>query len=608
MPKPIITIRNQFFKCILLLLISAMISPNSIGQNNQNPYSLKVYLVDKDSSFQLPQLGIQTKFESSASAYSYINNLPQKVKSMGYPVASIDSIWETDAQLNILLYLGTKYNWIKLRTATQDQADLIAAGFLSRDFEKKPLNISQVQNLKERLLDYFEKTGYPFAKISLDSVEVDQDKIAAFLMIHKGELYHIDSIRVYGNTSIKNKFLQRYLNLPNKSIYQKERLANVDKKMRELPYLSVLQASDLTMLGTGSVLNLYLKQKRSSQVNFLVGFLPSSNESKKVLVTGDVNLDLKNLLGTGENFLIKWQQLQQKSPRLNLGYDQPYIFNSPFGLHFLFDLFKKDSNFIQVNAQAGIQFDLTDQQTGKLFVQLQNTSLMEGAVDTNAIKINKQLPVNIDVKATNAGFTYEWNKTNYKFNPRSGNEINVTTTVGIKNIKKNNSILEIKDPNYNYASLYDSVKLKSYQWRVKFTGAHYFPVGKLATVKMGIGTGMYTSPSIFRNELFQIGGFKLLRGFDEESIYATQYLVSTLEYRYLIAQNSYLFTFIDAGFVKNKYQQVNIGNQFTGGGLGILFETKAGLLNLSLAVGKRDDVKFNLRESSKIHFGYINYF
>jgi hypothetical protein len=39
-----------------------------------------------------------------------------------------------------------------------------------------------------------------------------------------------------------------------------------------------------------------------------------------------------------------------------------------------------------------------------------------------------------------------------------------------------------------------------------------------------------------------------------------------------------------------------------------LFETKFGLLNLSYAIGKRNDIKFNIREASKIHFGYINYF
>ena len=203
---------------------------------------------------------------------------------------------------------------------------------------------------------------------------------------------------------------------------------------------------------------------------------------------------------------------------------------------------------------------------------------------------------------------YDWTNTNYRFNPRLGNEINIIAAVGIKNVKRNSDILNIKDPAFNYATLYDSIKLRSYQLKLKLAAAHYFPVGRSSAIKTSVHTGLYSSPAIFRNELFQIGGYKLLRGFDEESIYASRYGVITAEYRNLISLNSYFFFFMDAGLVKNKYQSVNVNNQFISAGLGIVYETKLGLLNLSYAVGKRDDIKFNLKGASKLHFGYINYF
>lgn len=99
-----------------------------------------------------------------------------------------------------------------------------------------------------------------------------------------------------------------------------------------------------------------------------------------------------------------------------------------------------------------------------------------------------------------------------------------------------------------------------------------------------------------------------MRGFNEESIYASWYNVFTAEYRYLTGLNSYLYIFADQGFVKNKYQLQNNNTRFTGVGLGMSYETKAGLLNVSFAIGNRSDQKFNLRSASKIHFGYINYF
>lgn len=575
------------------------------GQAN---YEMIIHHVSKDSSFTTGTFGLQTGFSSSAEAATYLSKIPQLLASKGYPAAAVDSSWEEAGRLHILLYSGPKYNWLQLQTSGIDKTALSAAGYIEKNFINKPVNFSQLQLVQQRLLNHYENNGYPFATVFLDSIQLDDDKMTATLKADKGVLYHIDSIRIYGKVKLNKNFLQRYLDIKNGSIYNKQKLEQVDKRMLELPFVTPTQSSDISMLGSGSILNLYADPKRSSQVNFLVGFLPASGDSKKLQVTGDVNLDLKNILGGAEEILVKWQQLQPKSPRLNLGFTKPYIFNSPFGINFLFDLFKKDSNFLQVNAQGGVQFNLSSNQNGKLFLQWQNNRLLAGAVDTNAVKIQKTLPPNIDLSAVNMGFNYELLKTNYRFNPRSGNEINLTSVVGIKRIQQNGDITSIKDPSFNYASLYDSIKPRSYQLRFKLGAAHYFPLQKRAALKAGVQGGYYTSPNIFRNELFQIGGYKLLRGFNEESIYASRYAVFTAEYRYLIGLNSYLFVFTDLGWVKNKYQSVNVNNQFTGAGLGMMFETKAGLLNISYAAGKRDDVKFNLREASKLHFGYINYF
>ncbi len=577
-------------------------------QGSKDNFSLIIKFTDKDSSFDPQRLKLQTVFNSQPAATDYVGKLPALLVSKGYPVASIDSSWSSASAIYLNVYLGTKYNWVQLTPVNIEKNALDESGFSEKNYNNKPINIIQLQAMQQRMLNYFEKEGYPFASVYLDSVQIKDEMISALLKADKGILYQIDSIRVFGKVNLSKKFLQHYLGISNGSAYNREKLQLVDKRMLELPYVTPVQASDLTMLGAGAVLNLYLKAKRSSQVNFIIGFLPASSQSGKLQLTGDVNLDLKNILGTGEGILLKWQQLQQKSPRLNLGFYQPYIFNTAVGFDFLFDLFKKDSSFLQINTQLGLQFSISAYQTGKIFVQWQNTGLLAGAIDTNSIKLSKKLPPNIDVSSANVGLNYEWVKTNYRFNPRIGNEINFTGSVGIKNVKKNSDIVNIKDPAFNYASLYDSIKPGSYQLKLKLVAAHYFPVGKSSAVKAGLNTGFYSSPAIFRNELFQIGGYKLMRGFDEESIYATRYAVLTAEYRNIFSRNSYLFLFIDAGFTKNKYQSFNLNNQFTGAGIGIVYETKLGLLNLSYALGKRDDIKFNIRESSKLHFGYINYF
>jgi outer membrane protein assembly factor BamA len=599
--------RKLLFPVILCNAIFSTAVKGQVNTEKKSSYQLRIQFVDKDSAFDPQALKLTTAFPNKEACFNYIREIPSLLGSQGYPTASIDSIFDKDSATTIHLFLGKRYQWVKLVPDGIEQRAMNESRFSEKDYAGKLLNIQQVVRLQERVLNYYEKNGYPFAEVYLDSIRLDDDKMEAVLRSKKGPLYHIDSIRVFGKAKISKNFLQHYLGISNGSLYNKEKLEQVGKRMLELPYLQEVQPSDITMLGSGSILNLYLAPKRSSQANFLVGFLPGG-ETGKLQITADVNLDLKNVLNAGERILFTWQQLQPKSPRLNLGYQQPYIFKSSFGFDFLFELFKKDSTFLQVNGLLGLQYILSASQSGKIFVQWQNSFLLGTGVDTNLVKATKRLPPNIDVSAVNIGLDYEWSKTDYRLNPRSGNEIKITTSVGIKKTKKNNEIINIKDPLFNYASLYDSVKERSYQFRLKLSAAHYFPVGKRATVKTALNGGVFISPSTFRNELFQLGGYKLLRGFSEESIYATQYAVLTAEYRYRLDLNSFLFGFVDGGWVRNKYQDVNVKNNFIGVGVGLAFETKFGLLNISYALGKRDDVRFSIREASKIHFGYVNYF
>ena len=573
-------------------------------------YTLQVSAVDKDSSFVAETLRLQTNFRNQATAREYVNKLPVLLQSKGYSNASVDSAHFDSLYATISLYIGEAFKWAYLNTDSVDGKLLDAVNWNKRDFIGRPVNINSFQSLQQRLLDYMENTGYPFAQVKLDSIEIRNDSLYAHLKVHKGPAYKIDSIRNLGNGKISNSFLQRYLGIQNGSPYRLSRLREVSRKIDELPFLLEKQPWNLTRLGTGSILNLYLENKKSSQVNVLVGFLPANQQlpDQKLLVTGEANINLRNALGGGETIGLNWQQIQVKSPRLNIIFQQPFIFGSSFGVNFGFDLLKKDSSYVNINLLAGLQYMVSTDQSGSIFFQNLRTNLLD--VDTNQVKATRTLPPQIDMNSTSFGVAYELSKTNYRYNPRRGNELFMSFAVGTKVIKKNNVIVKLKDesdPLFDFNSLYDSIQLNSYQFRVRAAGAHYFPLTRASTLKLGANAGWYQSPDIFRNELFQIGGYKLLRGFDEESIFCSEYLVGTLEYRYLIGRNSYLFSFVDMGWAGDNSQAKKVNNSFLGAGLGMAFETRAGIFNISLAAGKRDDTNFSLSQS-KIHIGYVNFF
>lgn len=555
-------------------------------------------------------LGLQNSFAQKEFCSQYIFQIPQLLQKKGFITASVDSIKMDSATASVLIFLGKQYLWAKLNTSSVSPELLNAAGYRDKNFKQQPLDFASVQLLQQRLLNKLENAGYPFANIYLDSFDLQSNGMNAVLKVDKGPLYKVDSIRIYGDVKISNRFLQRFLEIEDGSIYQKQKLLNISQKLLQLPYLTEEQKWNISYLGTGSIVNLYLKNKKSSQINGIVGFLPSNDQlgGNKLLVTGDFNLNLKNSFGLGEALAIMYQQIQVKSPRLQLSYLQPFLFGSPFGVDFSFDGLKKDSSFLNISLQLGVQYSFGGNKSGKIFYQQFISNLLD--VDTNFIRFNKRLPDQIDQTTSNIGIEYEWFNTDYRFNPRKGVDLKFTGSAGIRRIRENNNITSLKDPSnpsYNYKSLYDTLGTRAYTFRMKLNAARYFKTGKQTTFKTAIHGGWVQSPRIFRNELYQLGGFRMLRGFDEESIYASAYAVVTAEYRLLIGLNSFLYAFTDGAWVKNKSQFANSSNTFLGTGFGLAFETKAGIFNVAFAAGKRNDLPFNLRQS-KIHFGYVNFF
>jgi outer membrane protein assembly factor BamA len=585
---------------------------SSLTTDESSSYPLTSRGVDRDSLFLHDVINIPNSFGSRSECIAYVNRLPATLQAQGYINVSLDSIHFDSSSARIVIYIGDKYQWAAVKVDSIQPEVLEAVGWREKIFAGKPMDFTEIRQWQEKILGYMENNGYPFARVYLDSLEISGQHVSAHMKMDEGPVYRIDSIRVIGNVQLSNDFLQRYLDIPNGSSFSRAKLLGINKKIRELTYVEEEFPSRLIWLGSGSILELYLKQKKSSQINVLVGFLPNTDQlsSKKLLITGEANLNLKNALGSGETIGLNWQQLQVKSPRLNILYQHPYLFHTPVGLDFSFNMFRKDSTFLNVNFQLGARYVLNVNQSGRLFLQKFQTIL--NGVNKNQVIQTHQLPNEGDVSTTNVGIDYEFNNTNYRLNPTRGNELQLITSAGIKKIKKNSEILELKDPgdpSFDFGSLYDTLKAKTYQFIVRGTAAKYFPLGKQnrSTIKTAVTGGYLQSARIFRNELFQIGGYKLLRGFDEESQYLSQYVVGTAEYRYLVGQDSYFFVFTDGGWGRNNSQNTDVSYTYFGTGLGLAFETKAGIFNLAWAVGKRSDLEFNLRQS-KIHFGFVSTF
>ncbi|HNE92781.1 MAG TPA: hypothetical protein PLY81_05555 [Chitinophagaceae bacterium] len=587
-------------KYIITFIFATVIAHSLFAQSCKINYVITDTINNKTlQSFKLLQ-----QFNDSIACINYINQLPNNLQAKGYISASVDSIFIYKNNYTVTIFVGKKFNWKLLKISDTDLISLQLAGIDHTIFSAKPFNPKQVELVQNNLLEYFVNNGYPFASIGFSNLIIEENDITATLRINKGIFYSMDSISIIGNAKISKQFLYKYLNLPKKSLFSLKKLQSIDKKIAELNFINSYHPSQITMLGASYYTNLFLNNKKSNQVDAIIGLLPNNTQNNgSLLLTVDAKLKLENAFAKGETIGVLWQQLQPKTPRLNLLFQYPYIFNSAFIADFNFNLFKKDTSFINIQSSIGFIYKPNYKQHIKFALQINQSNLLD--IDTTTLKLTKQLPDIIDVTINNIAIEYGYNSTDYKFNPRRGTEILLLSALGNKKIKKNNSISQLKDGNFNFSNLYNNLKLNSYQIKIQTEASHYFSLSKYKILKTKINAGVIYSPTVYRNEMYQIGGLKLLRGFDEESIFTDKYLVATTEYRYLFDVNAFFNCFIDYALSNNSI--FNKSYQYLGLGGGLSFETKQGIFNIAIATGKRNDETINLKRT-KIHIGFVSIF
>ncbi len=113
------------------------------------------------------------------------------------------------------------------------------------------------------------------------------------------------------------------------------------------------------------------------------------------------------------------------------------------------------------------------------------------------------------------------------------------------------------------------------------------------------------SDNYLTNELNRFGGINSIRGFEENSLFASLYAVLNSEYRYSLSNNIYIHSIIDAAYYED---DINMSKEkLFGFGFGFGLITKAGLFKLNYANGLFENQPFKLN-NSKIHISLNAFF
>ena len=159
---------------------------------------------------------------------------------------------------------------------------------------------------------------------------------------------------IKGKTRTSIRLLQDQIGIRAGDVYDESLINSVEVRLKELPFIRVQRAPYVLFTEAHTKLYLFVEDKKASSINGILGVQPD-DVTGKVKITGDIDLRLANALRSGEKIALNWRSLQDQTQELKIGFNYPFLFNTPFGIDLGLELFKRDTTFLELNTRAGLE-------------------------------------------------------------------------------------------------------------------------------------------------------------------------------------------------------------------------------------------------------------
>lgn len=533
-----------------------------------------------------------------------LQNQLEKYRSAGYLGAQIDSLHYEKDTIIAHLSKGRKYTHVQITKNNLPEGYLDKTG-------PSTLDLSSFAKLQRKVMQDYENNGYPFISLTLTHNQINRDTLSTHLYADPYLYFVYDSFVFQGNATISKKYLSKYLAIEKGKPYREKDILELDSRLQNLALIQLKSPSQV-IFNRGIVqVILHIDDATIDRFDGIVGLAPNSENSSQnsLLVTGEVNVGLHNLFRTGKQLNLQWKNYLQNSQKLDLALHLPYLFNTRLGVTGEFKLNKFDTLFVNLSRKLSIRYQDKGNNYFQFYYQRISSNLINA--DTNAIRIQQRIPDNNPFAVDNYGMTLFKQKLDYITNPQKGFSLLTDASIGQKTIERNRDIARMKfvdSETGKFISLYDTIQSKHIRFDIRFQLSSYIPIKRKGTLHQHIAFRGLFSDQIFFNELHNFGGYSTLKGFDENAFFASKSLRYTLEYRYLIGQNSFVGLFINMAAYENKIDSPErIKDTPWGIGIASNLEVGQGILNIAYALGTQQGNGFQFN-AAKIHFGIINYF
>src|SRR5690606_79103 len=440
--------------------------------------------------------------------------------------------------------------------------------------------------LIQKVYNNYAERGFPFTEVKISTQGYKEGEARVALNVRLFAARTIDGVKVEGYEKLSKGYIKHGLGIKEGKIYNESELKKISERMSYNLLIEEARPPQTLFNTDSTTIYLYVKKVKSNLFDGVLGF--GNNEEGEFQLNGNVKIELNNNFNGMERVRLNWIATPDKSTSLDLDVRVPYLFRSAVGTQTNFNMYRKDSVFVSTKIEERLFYQLNMNSNLGLNLSYESSNFVLDDHPELAMLYD-------DFDKTGIGLSYEFLLPTQNRLLEGKSALNILGKALTRKSRETDPLTE------------EITEISSPQYEVGLNAFHIFNLFPKHLLKAKLeGFGLFGEEEFYaENEMYRIGGFGSIRGFNEESIFASAYGIGSLEYRFMPNDGFYISVFGDYGFVENKSS--GISQNLLGLGSGISFLTQLGVFNLSYAMGKQSDTSFDFR-NSKIHFGILTRF
>lgn len=554
------------YNTLFLLIIYTIFLQHAAAQE----LTLEIY---SDSTLETTVID-SISYERTHQEYNSLSASIEKTKetliSIGYyETLEVKRKTISDSAYAVQLSIGNRFERIVLSVnATSSLPEYLTSAGLSIKENVVEVETAFAKALLEQLTVIAANKGKPFSSFQIQNISKRNDStLQGKLVITEDTTRFINKIIVQGYEKMPKSFIKRYAGFKSGTPFNRQQLIDKQESLNNLPFVSVKKDLEIQFTKDSTNVYLYLNKQRNNSFDGFLGFSTDA-ETNNLKLDGYLDLVLRNNLNYGESLILNYKSDGDDQSQLRVSADLPYLLGSPLGVSAELYLFRKDTTFSESTQEASLYYQTSP--------KLKINAGYKYKTSDNLLETDESADNITDYESSRGTLSFIYN------------DLNANPLFPERRFFKAQG--EIGQRNTN-TTAEDQIGLQ-------VIARNIFNLNASNAIYIQSASQLLISDNYITNELYRFGGITSIRGFEENSIFADLYSVLNTEYRYIVNQNLYVHSILDAAYFENNL--LNTQNKLLSFGFGAGINTKAGLFKINIANGKSEGQEFKF-SNTKVH-------